>query len=207
MASRRQTKKPARGRSGRSRARGRRSSGFTLPRLPQFDQRDLDLVGLGLVAAGVFFASVFYLGWNGGKVGEALADGFIYLFGGVAYLVPIGLFGAGAVLVLRDLIPSVRPFKAGAACLVLGLMLGLAAGSFGIGPDHPVRQGYLHADFVRNHGGLVGDVMYWTTHTLVQQFGTDLIFLFLMFAGVLLLTGASVAGVVKATSESLTTTT
>ena len=53
-------------------------------RLPQFEQRDLDLIGLALVAVAVFFSFVFYLGWDGGKVGEALADGLIFLFGGVA---------------------------------------------------------------------------------------------------------------------------
>src|SRR4051795_1097623 len=99
MASRRQTRKPAKGRP-RSRSRAK-SHAFALPRLPHLEQRDLDLIGLGLVAAGVFFAAVFYLGWDGGKVGEACAEGFRLLFGGVAYLTPVALFGAGAVLVLR----------------------------------------------------------------------------------------------------------
>ncbi|MBX5468296.1 MAG: DNA translocase FtsK [Thermoleophilaceae bacterium] len=205
MASRRQTRRPAKARS-RSRSRARRSA-FALPRLPELDQRDLDLIGLGLVAAGVFFASVFYLGWDGGKVGEALADAFVFMFGGVAYLAPIALFAAGAVLVLRELLPAVRPLKAGAACLLTALMLGLAAGSFGLGPDRPPREGFLDPAYFRHHGGLVGDVLYWVTKTLFQQFGTDIIFTFLLLVGVLLLTGASVAGIVRATSESIGTTT
>ena len=56
------------------------------------DQNQKDVLGLGLVAAAVFFAFVFYLGWDGGEVGEAFADGFVWLFGGVGYLVPIALF-------------------------------------------------------------------------------------------------------------------
>ena len=48
-------------------------------RLPVFDQRQLDLVGLALVALGVFQAFVLYGDWNGGKVGGALADGCRYL--------------------------------------------------------------------------------------------------------------------------------
>src|SRR5919201_1761129 len=202
MASRRPTKK---------KGRGRRPSAFSdvlrLPRLPHFDEQQLDLIGLGLVALAAFFAFVFYLGWNGGKVGETLGDGFIYLFGGVGYLVPIAMFGAGAVLVLRQVLPSVRPFKAGSACLLGGLMLGLAARSFGIGPAHPARHGYFKPEYFKHHGGAVGDAMYAVTKTLIQQFGTDILFLFLMAAGILLLTGASLAGIVRATGESLTTTT
>ncbi|HEX4760355.1 MAG TPA: DNA translocase FtsK, partial [Thermoleophilaceae bacterium] len=202
MPSRRPTKK--RGRRGRS---GIFSGTLQLPRLPQLDQQQLDLVGLGLVAAAAFFAFVFYLGWDGGKVGKGLGNGFIFLFGGVGYLAPIALFGAGAVLVLRQVLPSVRPFRAGATCLLTGLMLGLAAGSFGLGPNQPARVGWFHPEFFKHHGGLVGDGMYWVTKTLFQQFGTDILFLFLMAAGVLLLTGASLAGIVRATSESVTATT
>ena len=202
MASRRPTKK---------KGRGRRQSSFSqvlrLPQMPLLSEQDLDLIGLGLVALAAFFAFVFYLGWDGGKVGETLGDGFIYLFGGVGYLVPIAMFGAGAVLVLRQVLPSVRPFKAGAACLLFGLMLGLAARSFGIGPAHPARHGYFKPEYFKHHGGVVGDAMYAVTKTLIQQFGTDILFLFLMAAGILLLTGASLAGIVRATGESVTATT
>ncbi|HEX6459014.1 MAG TPA: DNA translocase FtsK [Thermoleophilaceae bacterium] len=178
-----------------------------LPQMPHFDDHELDLIGLGLVALAAFFAFVFYLGWDGGKVGQALADGFVYLFGGVGYLVPVAMFGAGAVLVMRQLLPSVRPFRAGAICLLAGLMLGLAARSFGIGPAHPARHGYFQPEYFKDHGGLVGDAMYAVTKTLIQQFGTDILFLFLMAAGILLLSGASLAGIVKATGDSVTATT
>jgi S-DNA-T family DNA segregation ATPase FtsK/SpoIIIE len=202
MASRRTTKKPRpRGRSGLF------AGTLRLPRMPHLDQHELDLIGLGLVALAAFFAFVFYLGWDGGKVGKGLGDAFIFLFGGVGYLAPIALFGAGAILVLRQVLPTVRPFKAGAVCLLAGLMLGLAAQSFGLGPNEPARVGYFHSEYFEHHGGLVGDGMYWVTQTLFQQFGTDILFLFLMAAGILLLTGASLAGIVKATSDSVTATT
>ena len=54
-------------------------------RLPMLEQRQLDLVGLALVAVGVFLAFVFYGDWNGGQVGRALADGLRYLVGVTAY--------------------------------------------------------------------------------------------------------------------------
>src|SRR4051794_36213682 len=179
-----------------------------LPRLPEIklEQHQLDLIGLGLVALAAFLAFVFYLGWDGGKVGEGLASMFIFLFGGVGYVVPVAMFGAGAVLVLKPLLPSVRPFRSGAICLFLALMLGLAAGSFGLGPDHPARDGFFHAAYFRHHGGVIGDGMYFVAKTLFSSFGAHIIFVFLLLAGILLLTGASVAGVLSATREGVAQT-
>ena len=37
------------------------------PRLPELEQRQLDLIGLGLVALGVFFAFLVYGGVDGGR--------------------------------------------------------------------------------------------------------------------------------------------
>jgi S-DNA-T family DNA segregation ATPase FtsK/SpoIIIE len=201
MASRRPTKKRRRA------TRGRALTDLLDFRMPQFEQHQLDVIGLGLVAFAAYFTLVFYLGWDGGKVGEYMAIAFKYLFGGVAYLAPIVMFGTGAVLVLRPMLPSVRPFKAGTICLLVGLLLGLAGHSFGIGPDVPARQGFFHPDYFRHHGGLTGEGLYWGSKTLFQQFGTDIFFVFLLLGGMLLLTGASVAGIVRATGESLTRTT
>jgi S-DNA-T family DNA segregation ATPase FtsK/SpoIIIE len=177
-----------------------------IPRMPELEQHQLDLIGLGLVALAAFLAFVFYLAWDGGKVGHGLAEGLIYLFGGVAYLAPIAMLGAGAVLVLRPILPSVRPFKAGSACLIVGLLLGLAGHSFGMGGDM-ARHGYFHPEYYRHHGGLVGDALYWAASTLFSGFGADIIFLFLIAAGLLLLTGASIAGIVEGTREGVTQTT
>jgi S-DNA-T family DNA segregation ATPase FtsK/SpoIIIE len=191
--------------------RARRSSrpSPSIPRLPsiRLEQHQLDLIGLGLVALAAFLAFVFYLGWNGGKVGEGLADAFVYLFGGVGYLVPVALFGAGAVLVLKPLLPSVRPFRSGAICLMLALMLGLAAGSFGLGPDHPARHGFFQAAYFRHHGGVMGDALFFVSKTLFSSFGAHIIFVFLMLAGVLLLTGASIAGILNGTRAGVSNTT
>jgi S-DNA-T family DNA segregation ATPase FtsK/SpoIIIE len=112
----------------RRRRRGRRGRRLLPPlRLPALDQHQLDLIGLGLVAFAAFFATVFYLGWGGGEVGEEMADGLLFLFGGVGYLAPIALFATGAVLVLRPMLPTVRPFRSGALCLGAALTLGVAA--------------------------------------------------------------------------------
>ena len=97
-------------------------------RLPALEQRHFDLIGLALVALAVFLAFLVYLGWEGGEAGGGLVDGLQRLVGAVHYVVPVGLLAAGAVLVLRPVLPAVRPFRAAAACLLLSSCLALAAG-------------------------------------------------------------------------------
>src|SRR3954470_16316949 len=92
------------------RARGGRRGRRRLPRgirMPTLDQAQWDLVGLGLVSFAAFFACVFYLGWAGGEVGEAMADGIRLLFGGAGYLAPLALFAGGAIVMLRPMLPAV----------------------------------------------------------------------------------------------------
>src|SRR4051812_47873430 len=199
MASRRATR----------RTRGRRSKRRWLPSvpLPAFEQRQLDLIGLAMVGFAAFFAFVFYLGWNGGKVGGTLADAILVGFGAVGYLAPVALFCFGALLVLRPMLPTVRPFKAAAFCLICGLTLGLAAGSLGLGPGHVARSGFFDLHYLRDHGGLVGEALYWSARTLFQDVGAHILFAFLFAAGILLLTGGSIAGVVRATRDGVSTTT
>ena len=79
--------------------------------LPKFEQRHWDLIGLALVAFAAFFACVFYLGWAGGRVGEAMGDGILFLFGAVGYLAPVALFAVGALLVVRPMIRQSIPSR------------------------------------------------------------------------------------------------
>jgi DNA segregation ATPase FtsK/SpoIIIE, S-DNA-T family len=195
--------------SRRSRGGRRRGTRAWWPpvKLPELEQRHRDLIGLGLVAFAAFFACVFYLGWAGGRVGEAMADGLLFLFGGIGYTAPIVLFAVGAFLVVRPVMPSIHPLKAGALCLGAALMLGLAAGSFGLGPGDTPRDGFLDPDYLEHHGGLVGESLFWSSAKLFSEAGSHILFVFLLLAGALLLTGASIAGVLSATHEAAVSTT
>src|SRR6059058_5701801 len=188
-------KKPA------TRARARRSS----PRLPVLEQRHLDLLGLGLVALSAFLAFVLYGGWQGGRAGEALVEGLGWLLGAIRFLTPVAFAATGAILVLRPVLPAVRPFRSGGACLFAALTLALAGGTLGLGPG----GGAVHWDrwWVTPRGGLAGEGLYWLASTLFSDLGAHIIALFLLMAGVLLLTGATVAGVVRATSAHVAETT
>ena len=179
---------------------------YRLPRLPALEQRHVDVIGLALVALAAFLAFVFYLGWSGGELGEALAGALIYLGGRAAYLAPVGIFAVGAVLVLRPLLPTTRPLKAGALCVIAALLLGLAAQSYGVGPDRPPRVAFFDPAFFRSHGGALGEALFWVTRRLLQEVGTDILVAFLLVTGLLLLTGATVAGVIRATGEGIGST-
>jgi S-DNA-T family DNA segregation ATPase FtsK/SpoIIIE len=192
-----------------SRRRKRRRSRGSWPpfQLPHLEQHQWDVIGLGLVAAAAFFACVFYFDWAGGEVGEVMADGILFLFGGAGYLAPVALFAAGAAIVIRPMLPAVHPLKTGALCLAAALTLGLAAGSLGLGPGDTPRDGFLDAPYLREHGGLVGESLFWASSKLFSEAGSHILFVFLLLAGVLLVTGASIAGVVQATRDAAATTT
>ena len=205
-ASRRQPAKPsAKPSAAKPRPRAQRSSLGALG-LPVLEQRHLDLIGLGLVAIGVFLAFPLYLGWDGGAAGQAATRGLAYAVGQVAYAAPAAIVATGALFVLRPVLPTLRPFRAGGLCLFAALTLMLAAGTFGIGPEG-VRRGYWDAPFFEPRGGIVGDALLWTVATAVSTIGAHILALFLLVAGVLLVTGASVAGVLRATGSGLADTT
>jgi S-DNA-T family DNA segregation ATPase FtsK/SpoIIIE len=189
----------------RPRARAQRSSLGVLG-LPALEQRHRDLIGLALVALGVFLAFPLYLRWDGGAAGHAATQGLAYAVGQVAYAVPVAIVAAGALFVLRPVLPTMRPFRAGALCLFAALTLMLAAGTFGIGPDG-VRDGFWNAAFFEARGGIAGDALLWAVASAVSTIGAHILALFLLVAGVLLLTGASVAGVLRATGSGLADTT
>ncbi|MEZ0292797.1 MAG: DNA translocase FtsK 4TM domain-containing protein, partial [Solirubrobacteraceae bacterium] len=164
-------------------------------RLPALEQRHWDLIGLGLVAIGIFLVFLVYLGWDGGQAGSGLVDGLATLVGELHYLVPVALLAAGALVFMRDALPAVRPLRAAALCLGAAGCLALAAGTLGLGAG---------GDRVEDNGGYVGEGLYDAASALVGDVGAHIIAVFLFIAGILLLTGASVASVLRATGDSVT---
>jgi len=201
------TRKPSKQRKN-TRARARRAGGWDRHhwRVPVLEQRHHDLIGLALFAAGVFVAFPLYLAWDGGAGGSLLVNGLQRGFGRVAYVVPIGLVAAGAILVLRPVLPAVRPFRAAGACLLLALTLAFAAGTLGLG-EGPVRAGDWHAATLDARGGALGEALYTGVSSVAGSFGSHILAIFLFLAGVLLVTGASIAGVVRATGSGVADTT
>ena len=197
-------RKPARSPQRKRRPKPKSKGGFGLPVL---EQHHRDLIGLALVAFAAFLAFVLYLGAAGGQVGDAVEDGLRFLMGGAAVLAPPALCAAGVVLVLHDTLPSVKPFRAGAICLLLGVTLGLAAGTLGLGPGTHDHAPLLDPGYVSDRGGALGELLYAASSQLFSPLGSHIIFLFLVTGGVLLVTGASIAGVVARTRDGVSATT
>jgi DNA segregation ATPase FtsK/SpoIIIE, S-DNA-T family len=77
----RKKRSPARKPKAGKRAKAKPRRGLHLP--AGLEQRHLDLVGLFLIAAGVYLVFVLFAGWEGGKVGYGLETALVYLFGTV----------------------------------------------------------------------------------------------------------------------------
>ena len=103
-------------RRGKPRAR-RAAPRPAWPHLPELEQRQLDLIGLGLIALAVFFGFLVYGGMDGGRAGGWTVDSLRWLLGAVHYAVPAALLAAGAILVLRPCSPRcARSARARSAC-------------------------------------------------------------------------------------------
>ena len=67
---------PARGAKARKAAsRKRRADAGAAPAAAGLEQRHLDLIGLFLIAVGVYLGFVLFFGWEGGKVGYGVETG------------------------------------------------------------------------------------------------------------------------------------
>src|SRR2546430_141997 len=113
------TKKPRRRQPARSRAASRK-------RKRGLSQHQSEVLGIGLIALGLFFAFVVYMHSDGGNVGRGVVDGLRWLVGTIYYLVPPALVIAGGLVIVRPLLRSARPIRTGALCLAIALALAFA---------------------------------------------------------------------------------
>ncbi|HEY5044533.1 MAG TPA: DNA translocase FtsK [Solirubrobacteraceae bacterium] len=168
------------------------------------------MIGLGLVAVGIFMGFVLWGHWNGGRAGHGLAVGLGWTVGRARVLAPIALVGGGGALLLRPVWPALRPLRTGAVCLSASIVLALAAGtagvSSGVGGASSKGASWTSA-FLQAHGGVVGEALYQASHRLVQSVGVDILVVFLFLVGVILLTGASLASAIRATGSGVADTT
>ena len=107
----------------RAKSKARAGARIPRPRLPQaLEQRHLDLIGLFLIAAGVYLSFVLFFGWEGGKVGYGIETGLTYLVGDVgARIFTILMLVIGVVLVTGTSIGSIlRGFGRGTRRVVVG---------------------------------------------------------------------------------------
>ncbi len=214
------------GRGGKTGARGRGRGGPArsglpglrslwpqgISRLGVLDERGREVAGLALVALGVFMGFVLYGRWDGGHVGHGLAVALGWTLGKARALAPLALVGAGAMLLLRQSLPFERslardPRTIGGACLFAGVTLALAAGTLGVSSGPGLSQTAWHSAQLQSRGGAFGEALYRLTHHLVQDVGVGILVVFLLLVGVILITGASLGGTLRATGSGVLETT
>src|SRR5919109_811819 len=167
-------------------ARRRRKKRTLQPRLPARVRRRArkrkprseqhhELSGLGLVALGVFLASMLYLGWSGGMVGGWVAEAFTATVGVGAYAAPVVFVTVGALMVARSALVDVRPFRTGMIVTGLGLLAALGSA----------------------HGGAFGGGLERLFGALIGTTGTTIVGVLALIVGGLLLTGASAGALVR----------
>ncbi len=166
---------------------------------PQLEPHHVDVIALALIAIGLFLAGVAYLHWSGGTLGDGVVKAFRFVFGAAGYAVPAALVAGGALLLMRELRPPVRPMRTGLVCLIASVTLALAAGTLGIGPGTAHDTSYWHASVFEARGGIVGQSELWVISHLLSMLGAHILAVFLFVAGVILVTGAGVAGALRAT--------
>ncbi len=161
------------------------------------------MLALALIAAGVFMGVVLYGNGDGGRLGHALAVALGWGVGRAKVLAPLALLGAGAAMLMRPVLPAMRPLRTGSLCLFGAIVLALAAGTLGVSSGQGTPTSHWSSDYLQAHGGAAGQVLYEVAHRLVQQIGVDILVVFLLVVGVILLTGASLAAVLRATGSGM----
>lgn len=169
----------------------------------QLDQRQRDLLGLALIALAIFIAFPLYSTGNAGVGGAQLVAGLGWALGQAAYLVPVALAVGGILMILRPVMPVRGNVRVGAVIVVACLALALAAGTFGSGADAPRLESWQPA-FFDQRGGALGDGLYVGVASLVGPVGAHLLAIFGLIAGLLVLTGVSIATLLTAMGRSAT---
>ncbi len=135
-----------------------------------------ELWGLGMVAVGLFLATVLWLGWDGGAVGahgrrRARTEPSV---------VPPTCFRScssrvGALMLVRSEIVDLKPFRTGLVVGAFGLMIALG----------------------RDQGGAIGGALGGGLAHVLGETGALIVGVALFVAGVLLFTGASAGAVLR----------
>jgi S-DNA-T family DNA segregation ATPase FtsK/SpoIIIE len=173
---------------------------------PVLDQRARDVLGLALAAVGLFMAFVLWGGWDGGRAGHGLAVALGWTLGRARVFAPAAMVAGGGALLLRPVLPALRPLRAGMLSLFAAITLALAAGTLGLSSGVGRGSAWSSAH-LQSHGGVAGQALYELADRLIQTVGVDILEAFLLIVGITLLTGASAATVITAFGSGVRDTT
>ena len=173
MARRRRVQKA----SPKTPARARKRTPAKKKRAPIAAHHRPELIGLALIAIGIFLAAVLWFGLSGGPVTHLVRSAV----GDAAYLAPLVLIPLGVLVVARSALVAVSPFRLGLGAGLLGLMLTLG----------------------RGHGGAVGRAAERVVALGLGTTGATILGVLLTVAGVLFLTGASLGAILRRSGHAM----
>jgi len=176
-------------RSGQSKKKTkRRSSGLS--------EQKQEFLGLALIALAFFTGSMYYSNIGGGIIGDALLSGSEYIFGLLAYSLPVLMAMLGIILILKPWVKVRTSLLLGLSLIFFATFLGLSANTFGFIEE--TRSGYWQRDFMATHGGVIGESFFWAISTLLQPLGAHIIVGFSATVGIILISGKTLADLLRA---------
>jgi DNA segregation ATPase FtsK/SpoIIIE, S-DNA-T family len=140
-----------------------------------------ELIGLGLVALGVFLGFVVWAGWNGGYVGGWIGDGLEALIGSATLGLPAALVIVGTLMVARSDLVDVRPFRTGLVVLAVGLIITLG----------------------KDEGGYFGTLLGGGLALAIGSTGVAIAGILTLLVGGLLVTGASAGAMLRSSGRAV----
>src|SRR6478672_4028052 len=147
-----------------------------------------DLIGGGLIAAGIFLGCVEFLGWDGGVIGLKIDHLLQLLVGKSAALVPPILVIAGAMIFVDSKARHLRPLRLGAIILFASVTLALASNNT-LRPEH--------------HGGLIGAYLHTGLEGLIGGIGVSILVVLGIGAAIVLITGASIGVMMRSSGRTV----
>ncbi len=178
-------------------ARRRKPAGRAKRRRSALDGQTRELMGLGLVAVGVFLGVSIFIGFGAGPVGGWLEDGLRLLIGSAVALAPAVLIALGIALILDHPLLAARPMRTGLMIGGIALLIALAAGILGSGAE---RDTWFDSG-LSERGGYIGELGYYGTSNTVGSIGTALIVIVGLVAALVLISGASLGLIVRRGGE------
>ena len=139
----------------------------------------------------------------GGPIGGDLVDLVRVVVGRAVWLTPIALIGIGALVILKHPILSAPPLRLGAILGITAILTALASGALIGGPE---RAGWFDTASVQERGGHLGEALFYATSATVGGVGTLLLVIVALIAAAILISGASLAQILRASSESAVAT-
>jgi DNA segregation ATPase FtsK/SpoIIIE, S-DNA-T family len=182
---------PGRDRGGPSAGGGRQGRSSSVPASASgggtLERHRRELAALVCLGLAVFLSVVLLLGGEGGVLGDVSRAALATILGRLAFIFPLALLAAAAVLVFELRPRLLSGWAAGLVLVVLALLLLVAAGFPPLGEEHG-PDSFVAEDY-RARAGWAGELLHEGLFRLAGGVGVALVGWLGLVAGLSLLTG------------------